>query len=246
MTLAGWTIDYPSLVAGAANMQEKRNALGNGILEQSVLVYTRQVGRPVCLQEIPCGSFFYGLDYYSFLELKQQAPLSDTIDDRVFFVLGSAAPALDARHARVRLRGLIGNTEKRFGPQYDKGHFIARTIGGGTEVNIFPQRRDLNRGWSIEGKLFRSMEQYCQDHPGTLCFNRPIYLDESMRPAAFDFGLLKEDGELWVAQFDNQEIPVDGGFFQNRILPGKELNEWRASLRKRDSSRTDEGTDVHL
>ncbi len=173
MKLSDWAIDYQALVAGATTTQEKRDSLGNGVLEQSVRIYKMLVKRPVCLDEIPCGSFFYGLDYYSFLELKEAVPLNDTIDDRVLFAIGSSAPAQDKKDARVRLRGLIGATEKRFGPQFDKGHFIARSIGGGTEVNIFPQRRDLNRGWSVQGQLFRMMEEYCHIHPGTLCFNRP-------------------------------------------------------------------------
>ena len=76
------------------------------------------------------------------------------------------------------------------------------------------------------------MEAYCYEHPKTLCFSRPIFLHESLRPDAFDFGLLKEDGGLWVEQFNNQEIPKDGGTFQNRIPRGKELNAWRESLRR--------------
>ncbi len=236
MDISDWAIDYHKLLTGAEGMQERRDALGNGVLEMSVEVYKRQVTRPTCLEEIPFGTFFYGLDYYSFLELKSAVPLSDTIDDRVIVVLGSSALALGKEDTRIRLRGLIGATEKRFGPQFDKGHFIARSFGGGTEINIFPQRRDLNRGWSKQGLLFRAMEGYCQANVGTLCFNRPIYLDDTFRPAAFDFGLLKQDGELWVEQFDNQEIPVDGGLFQNKILPGKELNEWRASLREKGVS----------
>lgn len=234
-TLDSWAIDYPGLLADAATTQEKRDALGNGLIQQAVRIYTSMLQRPVCLQEIPCGSFIYGLDYFTFLELKEAVPLNDDIYDRVLFAIGSSGPAYEEQDTKVRLKGLIGGTEKRFGPQFDKGHFIARSIGGGTELNIFPQRRDLNRGWSFEGKEFRAMEEYCQKHAGTLCFNRPIYLTESLCPHAFDFGLLKEDGGLWIAQFDNQEIPVDGGYFQNRIPVGKELNEWRASLKQRAS-----------
>jgi hypothetical protein len=39
------------------------------------------------------------------------------------------------------LKGLIGNTELRWGPQFDKGHFIAHSMGGGEQLNIFPQLR---------------------------------------------------------------------------------------------------------
>jgi hypothetical protein len=74
------------------------------------------------------------------------------------------------------------------------------------ELNVFVQRRDLNRGWSVAGKRFRSMEKYCSSNPGTFCFSRPIYsfADGSSKPVAVEFGVLKADGELWVEVFDNQ------------------------------------------
>ena len=43
----------------------------------------------------------------------------------------------------------------------DKGHFIAHAIGGGLDMNIFSQARDLNRGISEQGKVYRLMERYC-------------------------------------------------------------------------------------
>jgi hypothetical protein len=76
------------------------------------------------------------------------------------------------------------------------------------------------------------MEAYCHKHPKTLCFSRPIYFQESLRPHAYDFGLLKEDGELWWAQFDNRETSENGGMFRNRIPKAKELNAWREALKR--------------
>ena len=86
---------------------------------------------------------------------------------------------------------------------YDKGHFIAHSLGGGLEINIFPQLRDTNRGWSERGKIFRAMETYCLQHPGTYCFSHPSYLGKSWHPAAIEYGVLKADGELWVERFEN-------------------------------------------
>ncbi len=234
MDRPSWDIDYEALICGAKTMQEKRNSLANGVTNIATDIYRRLIHRPTLVDQIHYCSFWYGFDNYSWLELKRKGPLNDAIEDRVVFVVGSSAPATaeDKRKTSAWLRGLIGPTERRFGPQYDKGHFIARSNGGGSQLNIFPQRRDLNRAWSYEGKLFRRMESYCHEHPKTLCFNRPIYLHESLRPDVFDFGLLKEDGKLWVMQFNNQEIPEDDGTFQNRIPRGKELNAWRASLRE--------------
>lgn len=88
----------------------------------------------------------------------------------------------------------------------NKGHFIAHSIGGvvdGLEANVFIQRRDLNRGWSAAVKRFREMEKYCVANPGTFCFSRLLYVDETSRPGFCEFGLLKTTGELWVECFDN-------------------------------------------
>ncbi|HET6993246.1 MAG TPA: hypothetical protein VFJ43_18065, partial [Bacteroidia bacterium] len=94
-----------------------------------------------------------------------------------------------------------------FGKQWDKGHFIAHTIGGaidGIEANVFVQKRDLNRGWSEEGKLFREMEKYGVIHPNTFCFNRPIYEDQSAKPSFYEYGILKDENNLWIECFDNR------------------------------------------
>ena len=87
--------------------------------------------------------------------------------------------------------------------RYDRGHFIAHSLGGGLYINIFPQPAVLNRGWSEDGKLFRSMERYCKTHPGTYCFARALYAGQSAHPAVIEFGVLKVEGELWVNSFPN-------------------------------------------
>ncbi|MBC7947441.1 MAG: hypothetical protein H7Y42_06150, partial [Chitinophagaceae bacterium] len=100
-------------------------------------------------------------------------------------------------------QGWVGQTEKYLGANTDKGHFMAHTIGGGLEVNIFAQCRDINRGWSKRGKVYRSMEKHCAKNAGTFCFNRPIYSEDTNRPCMIEFGVLMEDGKLWVEKFDN-------------------------------------------
>lgn len=102
------------------------------------------------------------------------------------------------------MRGWLGPTGRVFDDRTDKGHLIAHAFGGGLAVNIFPQRRDINRGWSTRGKVYRAMEQYCVTYPGTFCFNRLLYADESSRPSTTEFGILKDASTLWVEQFDNR------------------------------------------
>ena len=80
---------------------------------------------------------------------------------------------------------------------------MAHTIGGGLDINVFSQTRDLNRGWSEQGKLYREMEKYCYTHPGTFCFSHPVYDDGSAVPPWLEFGLIQEDASLWIEVFDN-------------------------------------------
>src|SRR6266581_1862670 len=70
----------------------------------------------------------------------------------------------------------VGATETTFGREWDKGHFVAHSIGGAVDragVSVFVQLRALNRGWSEAGKRFREMEAYWETNLGTFCFNRP-------------------------------------------------------------------------
>ena len=56
----------------------------------------------------------------------------------------------------IVLKDWIGATGKVFGNKWDKGHYIAHTIGGavdGLEANIFVQRRDLNRGGLLKANF---------------------------------------------------------------------------------------------
>ena len=86
----------------------------------------------------------------------------------------------------------------------DKGHFLGHASGGVLDINLFPHRRELNRGWSAEGKRFRRMERYVADHPDTFFYHRPLYDDESWIPDSLEYGVLKEDAQWWVDIFRNK------------------------------------------
>lgn len=85
----------------------------------------------------------------------------------------------------------------------DKGHFLGHASGGILDINLFPQRRELNRGWSDEGKRFRAMERYVAEHPGTFFYHRPLYDSESWIPCRLEYGVLLEDTKWWVDEFQN-------------------------------------------
>jgi hypothetical protein len=151
------------------------------------------------------GTFDYFYDDQDTLVATGVIPDELNLESRLVAVLGFSAP--DPRHRDdSRLRGWLGATDSTFGKAWDKGHFIAHSIGGavaGSELNVFIQRRDLNRGWSPAGRRYRAMETYCATHPAVLCWSRPVYTDGSAMPLQIEFGIFKGNRELWVETFDN-------------------------------------------
>lgn len=168
-------------------------------------VYEELTPRPPNLCLIRLGTFLYLYDDYETLEQLGKVPVNRAFESRLVGVLGYSKPQ-KAERDDSRLKGWVGPTEKMFGREWDKGHFMAHSIGGAVnqwEINVFVQKRRLNRGWSAAGKQYRLMERYCFDHPGTLCFSRPLYGDGSATPVMLEFGLLKADGRWWVECFEN-------------------------------------------
>jgi hypothetical protein len=160
------------------------------------------VARATNLVPFRYRTFEYICDIYSALEVTGEVPYDQTIEDRVAAVLGTSTRAEEKRDTS-RSRGCVGPTEELLGTERDKGHFMAHCIGGGLDVNVFSQERCLNRGRSPQGKIYRQMETYCYEQPGTFCFSHPIYADGSSVPGWLEFGVLKDDQTLWVEVFDN-------------------------------------------
>jgi hypothetical protein len=145
-------------------------------------------------------TFEYICDLYSQLEVTGSVAYDQTVADRVIGVFGTSSRAQESRNAR---RERIELSEELEGTHRDDGHFMARSIGGGLDLNLFSQNRLLNRGWSHQGQIYRQMEKYCRQQEGTFCFSRPIYSDGSNVPRWLEFGVLKSDETLWVEVFDN-------------------------------------------
>ncbi len=148
------------------------------------------------------GTFDYVYDDYATLEAMGTVEVDGATESRLVGAVGFSRPNLRTRrHDDSRLRGWVGPTGATFGSDWDKGHFIAHSIGGavdGVEANVFRQLRSVNRG------AYRRMEKYCAGNPGVLCFSRPLYADESANPSQIEFGVLKPDGDLWVEMFENR------------------------------------------
>jgi hypothetical protein len=71
------------------------------------------------------------------------------------------------------------------------------------DMNLFPQKREVNRGRSLEGRVYRKMENYALQHPETLVFSRPIYFDDTWLPFFLEYGVLKRESGLWINMFNN-------------------------------------------
>lgn len=159
-----------------------------------------------CVELIRWDSFNYVIDNTTFCCMGREFVWDQDVEDRTVVVYGRSAPTKHKRDWN-RHRGDLGAREWRddgTGLPYDRGHYIAHCIGGQEDIGLFPQRRDINRGSSPEGKVFRSMERYCSDNPGIFCFSRPIFRDKSSHPFELEYGVLKPELELWVERFPNR------------------------------------------
>lgn len=203
-------IDYPALLRAAAVTDA--DAVVAYLSEELPYLwrdaYLLMTPRPTRIDRARLGSFEYLYDDLASLEALGEVPPSPTAEARLVGVLGTSAPHPRKRSRDdSRLRGFIGRTDAEFGSAWDKGHYIGHELGGrvaGMEANVFIQRRALNRGWSAEGKTYRAMERFCRSHPGTFCFSRPFYADDTSKPSFIEFGLLRSTDDLWVQLFDNR------------------------------------------
>lgn len=163
-------------------------------------LYVGMTPRPLNVVRFTHGTFDYIYDDLATLEATGIVEADKNSEPRLVAAIGHSMPRHSPRDDS-RLSGWVGRTEERFGKAWDKGHFIAHSIGGavdGLEANVFQQRRSINRG------AYRRMERYCAANPGVLCFSRPLYSDLTACPTEVEFGVLRPDGELWVQVLTNR------------------------------------------
>jgi len=146
--------------------------------------------------------------YISEMNIDSSVFLFDHASERVVLAYAVSTEALVKRDAsRMRRFPDVNKTvqkvlrDKAF--HADKGHFLGHVSGGRMDINLFPQQRELNRGWSEEGKRFRTMERYVAKEIGSFFYHRPIYENESWMPDYLEYGVLKEGSEWWVDRFCN-------------------------------------------
>jgi hypothetical protein len=124
--------------------------------------------------------------------------------DRTVAAWGLSVPGKWPRDEAYQ-RGYLGypSPKGRAERPLDKGHTVARQLGGGLGQNIFPQDRGLNRGWSEEGRRYRALEREIGAAPGRFFFCRLIYTDETDFPTWVELGTLRS-GAPYVQRFRNR------------------------------------------
>lgn len=135
------------------------------------------------------------------------------MEERIVGVYGRISRTNTMRDSS-RMKGFIGQfTKLDKYKDFDKGHFISHKINGNLDQNLYPQLKELNRGWSKQGKLFRSMERYSEQNPDAFLFTRPIYTDLSWIPRFIDYGIFTKEFGLLLNRFDNKKKSVANNNF---------------------------------
>jgi hypothetical protein len=190
---AGMPIDYARGLADFAGqpydavVQALRDELPQVWLEH----YQAMCSGPTNVLVVDRSGFEYLFDYCSALGIEDR-------EDRLVVAFGvSRAP--EGKRRASRIRGFPGSDARG-----DRGHFLARAAGGAEDINLFHQNAQLNRGRSPAGRRYREMERYCEQHPGTFFFSRPIYGDATARPAQLELGVLRQEVAFRVELFDNR------------------------------------------
>jgi len=197
-------IDYRRLrrAARAGSIYELIADLRLWLPMQWQRVYAAAASHIPNIIHVEYGTFDYICDSYSGMETLGEVAFDQRVRDRVVGVLGLSLPMRGRRRGSLP-KDWVEHPEECDSSGRDKGHYIAHAIGGGLDMNVFSQARGLNRGISEQGNVDRLMERYCYDNVGTFCFSRPVYDNATSIPRWVEFGLLRNDGSLWVEIFEN-------------------------------------------
>ncbi len=196
--MAKGDIDYATLVAALPVGGDVFNAaLFEPLAEAWCAAYERMPHDGVNIVQLNDGSYEF---------------LFDLVAERVVAAFGTSGYN-PGRRDSSRMAGFLPRTDgmtyrERFfathGSRYDRGHFMSHRSGGGLDINLFPQRADVNQGHSAAGRQYREMERAAVTHRNTFVFSRPIYYDRSWVPAELEYGLLYARNHLDVRLFPNK------------------------------------------
>ncbi|MDD5219239.1 MAG: hypothetical protein PHV11_01555 [Candidatus Bipolaricaulis sp.] len=167
--------------------------------------YRKMTPTPVNTVRFEDRGFEFLFDHAS-ARRTDSGPEDAAVEDRIIAAFGRSRPSLLRQEARTN--GLLGSSAAVFGGRAKRDHVPGGVLGGACDGCLYPQRRDLRRESSVDGRAFRTMERYCTEHPGTFAFSRPVYDSPSWWPCEIEHGLLRDDGTLWVQGFDNAAASV--------------------------------------
>lgn len=200
--MRSFAIDYASVLKGIGNNQTLAVAayLKTSLPPRWSRIYNTMAGRQTNIVQFTEHGNEYLFDFASGLIWTRQRPQPPA--DRLVAVYGFSRPPSGPRDAS-RMQGFVRGGMAVGGKPMDKGHAVSHAQGGGLDVNLFPQRPEVNRGRSEAGREYRKMEKYCAQHPGTFFFVRFIYGDQTWTPWALEYGVLRAPRDLWVQRFPN-------------------------------------------
>src|SRR5688572_2558179 len=138
-------IDYRAVAsdAHATSLQELIEYLRAELPHAWLSEYVAASHRQTNVMTFRHGAFEYVYDHYTALEASGEVAYDATAESRLVAVCGVSAQRKSPRDD-YRLRGWVGPTGRMFGSEWDKGHFIAHSIGGavdGLEANVYLQKR---------------------------------------------------------------------------------------------------------
>ena len=185
-------IDYQAVTSALLGSDHSTTSLSQALSDAWSDVY-RAATPSANLYEFNLAGWSFLFDFASESDAPQW--------DRTLAGWGLSAPGVRPRDTTYQ-RGYPSPNGRAKAP-LDKGHLIPHQVGGDLGQNIFPQDRDLNRGWSEEGKRYRALEREIGRSSGTFFFCRLVYVDETDFPGWVELGVLR-GAVLHVERFRNR------------------------------------------
>jgi hypothetical protein len=160
-------IDYDSLLREVAGLEDEEliTELVKILIECWIDDYWAMVDHRPYVLDVPDRGFNFLFDLTLANHYKNDP---DRPDDRVVAAYGRSRKMAEKRDAsRIRGFGAIGDKSRG---SMDKGHFAAHSMGGALDINIFPQRSEVNRGRSAEGGCIERWNAMLPSIPGPSSF----------------------------------------------------------------------------
>ena len=141
-------IDYGRLgrSARAASVYERIADLCSRLPARWQRAYKAASSHTPNIVHVEYGTFDYICDSYSGMEALGKVAFDQRVRDRVVGVLGISLPMRGRRRGSLP-KGWVEHPEEIDSSGRDKGHFIAHATGGGLDMNVFSQARDLTEGY---------------------------------------------------------------------------------------------------